>query len=376
MGKAHSTEAKGNGDHANKTLSPSSGGTQGLAWAAESAEFSLTKKPTQSQDGNGPVQQHATNDGTHNTSPPSSAGHKKGPSDKDASEATTRSNDKTRSGSEDRLSTTQPASSYEEQYVNETTQEDAASGDSPYKAYIPVGAVCVNGVEHRDDWATYAANLLDASGSRTFGIRGLRTFNGRFALFTRQKHDSEDDTLQKTKQYTLVQVLPDDRIRIAKGEIRTVPFDAVWIKVTDTLYDSAGAAATACVSGVQAKYLTLVPSWQQNALDKWVKSPALQEAHLQGRQPKTAVSLVDPQSARDGAAVYQNVYGGGTASESGSTSLGVYAIDVGAGCFAIDDPAFPGKCRLLLRMDAERAAFSLTKSAKRRIMDALEAQKV
>jgi len=42
----------------------------------------------------------------------------------------------------------------------------------------------------------------------------------------------------------------------------------------------------------------------------------------------------------------------------------------------MDDVEYPGKTKLVLRMDPERAAFSMAKSTKMRIMQALQAQRM
>jgi len=245
-----------------------------------------------------------------------------------------------------------------------------------FKAVIPVDAVTVDGKAYEYGWALDAANLLRGSGPEIFAVRGLKTGDGRAALFARVFNSELDDAqshghsrASMTRAFRLVAPTDDDRAKVATGEIRTVPYDAVWIRVEDVMYDREKDAASACTMGVRAETISLLPDWQQVTLDRWVKSSAIADAVMQGTRPVTTVAATRP--AHD----FDDANESLRASSMGTEYVKVVAVDPAAGCFIVDDAVYPGKYRLLLRMDPERAAYHAAKSAKNAIVRALSAQR-
>jgi len=243
---------------------------------------------------------------------------------------------------------------------------------------IPVDAVTVDGKTYEYGWALKAANLLRGSGPEIFAVRGLRTADGRAALFARvckdesnavQLHDHTHASM--TRAFRLIAPTDDDRAKVATGEVKTVPYDAVWIRVEDVMYDREQDAASACTVGMRAEAISLLPVWQQVSLDKWIKSSAIADAVMQGIRPVTTMAVTRPTQNFDDAddSVRASSMGMGT------EYVKVVAIDPAAGCFVVDDAVYPGKYRLLLRMDPERAAYHAAKSARNAIVRALQAQR-
>jgi len=218
-------------------------------------------------------------------------------------------------------------------------------------------SVRLNGRDTRSAWAVEASNLLQGAGPSVFGVRGFVTRSGQPAVFARASEQDAAGTyrfgMPAQPQYVLV---PREAIAPFGAPLPlTVPFVAVWLKSKRPV-DGGERGITAACGPSSAKSLSFepLPRFQQQILERWVRSPAL------GRSADAvlAVPLDENETTAEPASF-------ASASVPGAA---LRVLTASSGCYVWSEG---GRNFLVVRVDPTYATTLLTEQVKREVWTAI-----